>query len=64
MVYVAHFSCGYGDCVQHGILYAGTDKEKAVSVLKEFQFPDDYNNYGTLDTWKDGVLIHSEAVRE
>jgi hypothetical protein len=60
--YVATYTGGYGDNHYFGILYAGTNLKKAKQSVLDFKFPDEYNNYGEVDVWQDGVLLKTIGV--
>lgn len=48
------------------IIYAGTSLEMAYAAAEEFEFPDpdDRDQYGYIQCWRDGVIAEDVTVRE
>lgn len=64
ITYVSTYSCGYGDILYYGNLYAGNDYEAAKKVLLDFGFPSENNQWGIVEYWENGKITKWDLVRE
>jgi hypothetical protein len=56
-VYVAMATFGYGEDRSFETVYAGLSEQEARDALKNYHFPDDWQNFSYIDVWENGKIV-------
>lgn len=62
--FVSLASCGSYDDYQKVTVYCGTDFNTAKRALIDYQFPYDSQQWGWIETWRDGKCIKTDYIKE
>ena len=60
IIYVATYTCGFGDENFSGNLYVGCYYDKAVKSITDFSFPSDSNQWGNIEFWENEELMKNQ----
>lgn len=63
-IFVSEVNCGSYDEETKVTLYVGADYSVAKSMVENYQFPFDTNQWGKVVTWRDGKRIKTDYIRE
>lgn len=56
-IYIVYCTWGFGDNTGNQIIYVGTDLSKAENRAGSFIYPDEYNNWATIELWRNGEFL-------